>query len=200
MLKYLTGFILLCVLLPSCTTEPVQTIALQPLCPNYNPVFIEHHGNDSCMYWIPNCFAPGDSTSPNDSLVEFERNMAQVITTIYDSTVTPAVLMVYDNKTFQTPGFASHTVWYGNSDGLVAPEKKYSLTVTGTTLFGTSLSMKGSVSLLRYFFGNDTVRHSSKILVNCDTCTFNAQWTGTNVNLQLPTNEHFVPDAYYQCN
>ena len=198
-MKHLGLVSLVCLLLASCMPETtVQPVSLKILCPAYNPVFIEHHGNDSAMYWIPNCFAPGDSSSPNDSLVEFERNLAQVITTITDST--NGVVMVYDNKTFQNPGFWTHTVWYGSYYGQLAPERCYYLKVTGTTLFGTSFSMNGTVSLLRYFFGNDTVPGVSKVVVNCDTCTFNSQWSGTHVNLQLPTHENFVPDAYHQCN
>jgi hypothetical protein len=200
MYKYVTG-IVACLMLAQCTPQPSSTITVQQLCPNYNSVFIEHHGSDSAMYWIPNCFAPGDSTSPNDSLVEFERNMAQVIVTIRDSV--DSILMVYDNHTFQYPGFANHTVWYGNYTGGPAPERSYQLQVTGTTLYGTNFTLYGTVSLLRYFFGNDTVlTHPSKVLINCDTCTFNSQWSSStnNVNLQLSTDEHFVPDTYHQCN
>ena len=198
-MKYWVIITVVCMLMASCTPEPVQVNTLQQLCPNYNPVFIEHHGTDSAMYWIPNCFAPGDSTSFNDSLIEYERNMAQVTVTIRDSV--DSILMVYDNHSFQNVGFASHTLWYGNYYGGTAPEKCYNLKVTGTTLFGTNFTMYGSVSLLRYFFGNDTTLTSrAKVLINCDTCTFNSQWNGNNVNLQLPTNEHFVPDAYHQCN
>jgi hypothetical protein len=198
-MKWSVAIIGLLLLLASCTPESVQIPGVQQLCPNYNPVFIEHHGTDSAMFWIPNSFAPGDSTSPNDSLVEYERNMAQVIVTIRDSV--DSILMVYDNHSFQNPGFASHTVWYGNYYGGAAPEKCYNLKVTGTSLYGTNFSLYGSVSLLRYFFGNDTVGATiSKFLINCDTCTFNSQWNGHNVNLQLPTDEHFVPDAYHQCN
>ena len=108
--------------------------------------------------------------------------------------------MVYDNHTFQNPGFASHTLWYGGYYGLAAPEKCYNLKVTGTTLYGTNFSMYGTVSLLRYFFGKDSLATANKILVNCDTCTFNAQWNGSNFSPQLPTGEHFVPDNYHQCN
>ena len=197
MIKYFVPIAVVCSMLASCMQDAVKPVIVQQLCPDYNPVFIEHHGNDSAMYWIPNCFAPGDSSSPNDSLVEFERNMAQVVITITDSANN--IVMVYDNKTFQNPGFAGHTVWYGNYYGQAAAEKRYSLKVTGTTLFGTAFSMNGSVSLLRYFFGKDSTS-KAKVLVNCDTCTFNSQWNGSNVNLQLPTNEHFVTDAYHQCN
>ena len=197
-MKYLIGVVSVLLLLAACKPEPVPSVSIQQLCPNYNPVFIERHGNDSAMFWIPNCFAPGDSTRPNDSLVEYTRNMAQVIVTIRDSV--DSILMVYDNHTFQNPGFASHTLWYGGYYGLAAPEKCYNLKVTGTTLYGTGFSMYGTVSLLRYFFGKDSLATGAKILVNCDTCTFNSQWNGSNVNLQLPTGEHFVPDNYHQCN
>ena len=197
-MKYLVGVISVLFLLAACKPEPVPVVTIQQLCPNYNPVFIEHHGNDSAMYWIPNCFAPGDSTSPNDSLVEYTRNMAQVIVTIRDSV--DSILMVYDNHSFQNPGFASHTVWYGGYYGQAAAEKCYNLKVTGTTLYGTNFSMYGTVSLLRYFFGKDSLTNAAKILINCDTCTFNAQWNGSNLNLQLPTGENFVPDSYHQCN
>jgi hypothetical protein len=196
--KYFVGLVAVLLCLAGCKPEPVTIASVQQLCPNYNPVFIEHHGHDSAMYWIPNCFAPGDSTSPNDSLVEYERNMAQVIVTIRDSI--DSILMVYDNHSFQTPGFASHTLWYGGYYGQPAVEKCYNLKVTGTSLYGTNFTMYGTVSLLRYFFGNDTAATNyAKIFVHCDTCTFSSQWNGSNVNLQLPTNEHFVPDAYHQC-
>ena len=198
-MKCFVGIAFALLLLAACKPETVATVTLQQLCPNYNPVFIEHHGSDSAMYWIPNCFAPGDSTSPNDSLVEYERNMAQIIVTIRDSV--DSILMVYDNHTFQNPGFASHTVWYGGYYGRAAAEKCYNLKVTGTTLYGTNFSMYGTVSLLRYFFGNDTANTNyTKIFAHCDTCTFNSQWNGNNVNLQLPTGEHLVPDPYHQCN
>lgn len=199
MLRYFIAIASFCLLLAACTPEPTPGVNVQQLCPNYNAVFIEHHGSDSAMFWIPNCFAPGDSTSPNDSLVEYERNMAQIVVTIRDSV--DSILMVYDNHSFQYPGFANHTVWYGNYYAGVAPEKSYQLKVTGTSLYGTNFTLYGTVSLLRYFFGNDTTSaHPSKFLVNCDTCTFNSQWTGSNVNVQLSTDEHFVPDAYHQCN
>ena len=126
----------ICLLLASCKPEPAPIITVQQLCPNYNPVYIEHYGTDSAMFWIPNCFAPGDSTSPNDSLVEFERNMAQIVVTIRDSV--DSILMVYDNHTFQYPGFSNHTVWYGNYYNGAAPERSYNLKVTGTSLFGTN--------------------------------------------------------------
>jgi hypothetical protein len=199
MSKYLAPVVFMCLLLACCKPEPTPPLSVQQLCPNYNPVFIQHYGSDSAMYWIPNCFAPGDSTSRNDSLVEYERNMAQVIVTIRDSI--DSIQMVYDNATFQTPGFASRTVWYGNyGSGLVAPEKCYTLKVTGTTLWGTNFTMYGTVSLLRYFFGNDTATaKASKVFIHCDTCTFNTQWNGSNANFQSSTGEHFVPDAYHQC-
>ncbi len=197
-MKYWLGIVSVLLLLAACKPEPVPVVTIQQLCPNYNPVFIEHHGNDSAMYWIPNCFAPGDSTSANDSLVEYTRNMARVIVTIRDSV--DSILMVYDNHSFQNPGFASHTLWYGGYYGLAAPEKCYNLKVTGTTLYGTGFTLYGTVSLLRYFFGKDSTTNAAKILINCDTCTFNAQWNGSNVNLQLPTGENFIPDSHHQCN
>ncbi len=198
-MKYLVLVGFACLLLASCVPEKaVLPTSVKILCPAYNPVFIEHHGNDSAMYWIPNCFAPGDISSPNDSLVEYERNLAQVITTITDSSNN--VVMVYDNHAFQNPGFSSHTVWYGGYYGEPAPERCYYLKVTGTTLFGTAFTINGTASLLRYFFGNDTVSNVSKVVINCDTCTFNTQWNGANVSLQLPTHENFVPDTYHQCN
>ena len=197
-MKCYVGIACVLFLLSACTPEPVTTVALQQLCPNYNLVFIEQHGSDSAMYWIPNCFAPGDSTSPNDSLVEYERNMAQIIVTIRDSV--DSILMVYDNHTFQNPGFASHTVWYGGYYGQAAAEKCYTLKVSGTTLYGTNFNMYGTVSLLRYFFGKDSLTTGARVLVNCDTCAFSSQWNGSNVNLQLPTGENFVPDSHHQCN
>ena len=199
-MKCFMGIALTCLILASCKPVPPEVASLQQLCPNYNPVFVQHIGNDSAMFWIPNCFAPGDSTSPNDSLVEYERNMAQVIVTIIDSI--DSIPMAYSNQTFQNPGFASRTVWYGNYGyNLVAPEKCYNLKVTGTTLWGTTFTMYGSVSLMRYFFNNDTTGSNyEKIYAHCDTCTFNTQWSGSNVNLQLPTHETFVQDAYHQCN
>ena len=189
---------LLCLMLASCIKQPVSIVRVQQLCPNYNPVFIEHHGNDSAMFWIPNCFAPGDSTSPNDSLVEFERNMAQVIVTIRDSV--DSIDMVYDNHSFQYPGFASHTVWYGNYYGGAAPEQSYNLKVTGTTLYGTTFTIYGSVSILRYFFGTSIDPVTTKVYIKCDSCNFNAQWSGSNADYNLSTDEHFVPDAYHICN
>lgn len=198
MIKHFVGVSALLLLLSACQPEPIAVATVQQLCPNYNPVFIEHHGTDSALFWIPNCFAPGDSTSPNDSLVEYERNMAQIIVTIRDSV--DSILIVYDNHAFQNPGFNSHTVWYGSYYGQAAAEKCYNLKVTGTSLYGTSFCMYGTVSLLRYFFGNDSVSANyAKVFIHCDTCTFNSQWNGSNVNYQLPTNEHFVPDTYHQC-
>ena len=198
MKKYFVAIASVCLLLASCMKDTMQVATIQQLCPGYNAVFIEHHGNDSAMFWIPNCFAPGDSTSPNDSLVAFEKNLAQVIVTIKDSLNN--TVMVYGNHTFQNPGFSNHTVWYGNYYGLPAAEKCYSLKVTGTTLFGTAFTIYGTVSLLRYFFGNGAATGAAKVLVNCDTCNFNSQWSGSNVNLQLPAYEHFVPDTLHQCN
>ena len=150
------------------------------------------------MFWIPNCFAPGDSTSPNDSLVEFTRNMARVMVTINDSV--DSILMATNVQNYQYPGFASRTVWYGNYYGGPAPEKSYNLKVTGTTLYGTTFTMYGTISLLRYFFSNSVDPSVSKVFIHCDTCTFNAQWNGHNANFQLPTGENFVPDAYHVCN
>lgn len=196
--KSLAVVVIACLMLASCLPEPVSVVRVQQLCPKYNPVFIEHHGNDSAMFWIPNCFAPGDSTSPNDSLVEFTRNMAEVIVTIRDSV--DSILMAYNVQNYQYPGFASRTVWYGNYSGGPAPEQSYNLMVTGTTLFGTSFTMYGSVSLVRYFFGRVADPLVTKVLINCDTCTFNTQWNGNNANYQLSTDEMFVPDAYHICN
>ncbi len=198
MIKSLVAVVLVCVMLASCLPEPTKVVRVQQLCPNYNPVFIEHHGNDSAMFWIPNSFAPGDSTSINDSLVDFTRNMAQVIITIRDSI--DSIPMVYSVQNFQYPGFASRTVWYGNYYAGAAPEMSYNLKVTGTTLYGTSFTIYGSISLLRYFFGKGIDPSVAKVFVHCDTCNFNAQWNGSNVDYQLPTGELFVPDAYHICN
>ena len=197
MTKSLVAVFLVCLMLASCLPEPSSVVRVQQLCPNYNPVFIEHHGNDSAMLWIPDCFAPGDSTSPNDSLVAFTRNIAQIIVTINDSI--DSILMTYTVQNYQYPGFAGRTVWYGNYYGGPAPEQSYNLKVTGTTLYGTSFTMYGSVSLLRYFFGKNPDPSVAKVFVHCDTCTFNSQWNGSNANYLLPTGEHFVPDAYHIC-
>jgi hypothetical protein len=198
MKKSLAVVVLACLMLASCIPERVSVVRVQQLCPMYNPVFIEHHGNDSAMFWIPNCFAPGDSTSSNDSLVEFTRNMAQVVVTIRDSV--DSILMAYNVQNYQYPGFASRTVWYGNYNYVPAPEKCYNLKVTGITMYGTTFTMYGTVSLLRYFFGRVADPAVSKILINCDTCNFSSQWNGTNVNYQQSSGETFVPDAFHVCN
>ena len=188
----------MCLMLASCIKEKSSVVRIQQLCPNYNPVFIEHHGNDSAMFWIPNCFAPGDSTSPNDSLVEFERNMAQVVVTIRDSI--DSLEMAYNNQTFQYPGFASRTVWYGNYANGAAPERCYNLKVTGTTLYGTTFTLYGTVSVVRYLFGKTGIDNIHKVLLNCDTCSFNSQWNGSNADYQLPNGEQFLLDVLHQCN
>lgn len=198
MVKSLFAVSVVCMMLTSCLPEPVPVVRVFQLCPKYNPVFIEHHGNDSAVFWIPNCFAPGDSTSPNDSLVMFEKNLAQVTVNIRDSV--DSIQMVYYDATFQYPGFASRTVWYGNYYSGAAPERSYNLKVTGTTLYGTTFTMYGSVSLLRYFFGTVADPSVTRVFIHCDTCTFGSQWNGSNTNYQLPSDEHFVPDAYHVCN
>jgi hypothetical protein len=169
---------------------------VQQLCPYGNGVYIIHADNDSALLWIPNCFAPGDSTSPNDSLVEFERNMAQVTVVLHD---TDTAVLIYDNHTYQFPGFQQHTIWYGNYNGYPAPERCYLMTVTGTTLFGTSFQMQGTVSLLRYFFGNDSSGLTTPIAAKCDSCFFNSQWDGTDFSSQLPTDINFIPDKTHSC-
>jgi hypothetical protein len=197
--KRLIAVMVVCFIIASCSPLPKTQLITQQLCPAFNPVFVEHKDNDSAMYWIPNCFAPGDSTSLNDSLIEFGRNLAQVVVTITDSSATPPVIIAYDNHAFQNTGFVSHTVWYGNYSNSPVPEKSYSVTVTGTTLFGTNFSLNGTVSVLRYFFGKSATGTINPVLVYCDTCLFNSQWSGTGVNPQLPTHEIFVPDANHHC-
>ncbi len=187
------------VVISSCIKLPTPDTTVQRLCPTGNPVYVVSRDNDSAMYWIPNCFAPGDSTSPNDSLVEFERNIAQAIVTITDSANN---IIAYDLHNFAGTGFNSHKVWNGNYLNTKAAEKCYLLQVRGTTLFGTSFNLTGTVSLLRYFFGNDTagVRGTRQVLVKCDSCFFNSQWSGSNFNPQLPNHENFIEDTVHHCN
>jgi hypothetical protein len=176
----------------SCKPIPTTTLAAQQLCPKANPVYIAHVGNDSAVYWIPNCFAPGDSANYNDSLVEYCRNIAQANVTITDSLNN---IIVYDTRSFQYPGFQKNTVWYGGTSA----EKCYLLNVSGTTMWGDTFHVQGTVSLLRFFFGNDTVNLKTPVYVKCDSCLFNSQWNGTNVNPQLPSGVTYVPDSKHQC-
>ena len=207
--KIISLAIIAAAIVVSCQKLPTAAQAVPHLCPYGNPVYIISRDNDSAMYWIPNCFAPGDSTSPNDSLVEFGRNIAQTIVTITDSLNN---IIVYDVHNFQYPGFNSHSVWNGNYLGGPAAEKCYLLQVRGTTLFGTSFNISGTVSLLRYFFGrdgtapyypvhvqSDSLAPNTPVLIKCDSCFFNTQWNGTGFNQQLPTNEHFVADTTHHC-
>jgi hypothetical protein len=194
--KYMVLACLIVACLGACQKLPPQITTVQQLCPYGNNVYVVHEDHDSALFWIPNCFAPGDSTSPNDSLVEYERNMAQLIVTLHDTDTT---VLIYDNHTFQFPGFAQHTIWYGSYYGKPAPERCYLMTVTGTTLFGTSFQMQGTVSLLRYFFGKDSSGITTPIAVRCDSCFFNSQWNGSDFSGQLPTDEVFVPDKTHYC-
>jgi len=195
--KHIFGLALVAaVITVSCIKEPTPYNAVQKLCLSGNPVYVIHRDNDSALYWIPNCFAPGDSLSPNDSLVEFEKNIAQAIVSITDSQNN---VMVYDVYNFQGTGFGSHKIWDGNYEGNPAGEKCYLLQVSGTTLFGTSFNLTGTVSLLRYFMKYDTLGIKNKSLIKCDSCFFNTQWSGSAFNPLLPNNENLVQDTLHQC-
>jgi len=178
---------------PAPTAQQITT----PLCARLNNVYILHHGTDSAMLWIPNCFAPGDSSSPNDSLVEHERNMAQVIVTISDSA--DSIIYVYNNHTYQYPGFNSTTLWYGNYTGGLAPERSYKLQLSGTTLFGTTFTYSGTVSLIRYFSYKGITGPSTGVPVYCDSCCFNSQWTGSNFEIPASPDTLLLNNSYLRC-
>jgi hypothetical protein len=188
------GLILL--LVAACQKLPTQLSTVQRLCPNSNPVYIDYADGDSAVYYIPNCFTPGDSSSVNDSLTEYTRNIAQAMVTITDSLNN---IIAYNNYAFPYPGFSLHKVWDGNYNNSQANERCYVLNVRGTTMFGNSFTLTGSVSLLRYFFGDDTSKLITPIDVRCDSCTFNSQWSGSNFNRQLPSGINFVPDTTHHC-
>lgn len=183
-------------IMAACQKLPPQLSTVQKLCPYSNPVYIYRYNGDSAVYYIPDCFTPGDSSSVNDSLTEYVRNIAQAIVTITDSSNN---IIAYNNYAFPYPGFWNHKVWDGNYNGSPANERCYVLNVTGTTLWGNSFTLSGSVSLLRYFFGDDTSHITTPIDVRCDSCTFNSQWSGSNFNPQLSSGVNFVQDTTHHC-
>ncbi len=145
------GLVILLVLLAitACQKLPPQLNTVQRLCPNSNPVYIYYADGDSAVYYIPNCFTPGDSSSVNDSLTEYTRNIAQAIVTITDSFNN---IIAYNNYAFQYPGFSNHKVWDGNYNGRAVNERCYLLSVKGTTLFGNSFSLTGSCEFIALLF------------------------------------------------
>ncbi len=111
---------------------------------------------DSCVIAMPDIFTPnGDGI--NDMLFVLHRNIATIHLTVSKK---------FGKKVFETTDIA--TGWDGNIEGKEAREKEFSYTLDATTINGASLSLSGSVCIIRDNCAKGPV----------ENCFFQSQFTG----------------------
>lgn len=168
--------------LSACQPEETDEPQTEILCQNFQPDYVYANNGDTARCWVPNSFTPNQN-GINEFFCAYGYNIQYGGSMV----VRDGSVIVYQNDTIIGN---NHYGWDGKINGQKSPRKNYYYAITGTDVFGHSFTLNGEVSVI------DSIGITgitwTDVKVNCDTCTFGAQWDGRMYNSTMPPNEFFV--------
>lgn len=138
-------------------------------CPSINQRFVEYKNGDSAFLAMPNAFSPnGDGV--NDVLLVYSHNFNFVQATIHDREQNGKIIFVYTPSAYRWDGRPENTV-----ASTPVAEKVYDVKIDARTIFGTSIHLDYTVSILP-----NAVR-------GADYASYSISYEWKSENAQFPT-------------